>query len=77
MLAGVSLSAGKSEACTRILYETANQEYFVGRNMDWFEDTMTDLWVFPRGMARDGAVAENPVTFFDHEISWRALRYQR
>ncbi len=32
----------------------------VGRNMDWLEPMRENLWVLPRGMARDGAVVTNP-----------------
>lgn len=32
-----------------------------GRTMDWVEPTQTDLWIFPRGMKRDGAAGENSV----------------
>lgn len=44
-----------AEACTRIIYETGDQSYIIGRTMDWLEDPGTDLWAFPRGMSRDGA----------------------
>lgn len=27
--------------------------------MDWNDDTRTNLWVFPRGMQRDGAAGPN------------------
>ncbi len=30
-----------------------------GRNMDWMEDMHTDLWSFPRGIARDGVAGPN------------------
>jgi len=46
-------------ACTRVLYETGDGDFLVGRSMDWFEDTETDLWAFPAGMARDGGTGEN------------------
>ena len=29
--------------------------------MDWNDDTRTNLWVFPRGMQRDGAAGPNSV----------------
>lgn len=51
--------------CTRVLYEAGNQNYFVGRTMDWFEETQTDLWAFPRGMERDGNAGPN-------SIKWRS-----
>ena len=42
------------DACTRILYETGDDNYIVGRSMDWFECLGSDLWSFPREMSRDG-----------------------
>jgi penicillin V acylase-like amidase (Ntn superfamily) len=48
-------------ACSRILYETGNGTYIVGRGMDWNDPTAkTALWVFPRGMKRDGT-GKNPI----------------
>ncbi len=35
----------------------------VSRNMDWLEDTKTNLWIFPRGVPRDGQAAENSLTW--------------
>ena len=50
-----------ADACSRILYETGNGTYIVGRGMDWSDPTArTALWVFPRGMKRDGT-GRNPV----------------
>lgn len=56
----LSLSTA-SEACTRILYETGTKTYIVGRTMDWYDDTGTDLWAFPRGMPRDGGVGAGSI----------------
>ena len=42
------------DACTRILYETGDDNYIVGRSMYWFECLGSDLWSFPREMSRDG-----------------------
>ena len=47
--------------CTRILYETGTKNYIVGLTMDWYDDTGTDLWTFPRGMARDGGVGPGSI----------------
>lgn len=49
--------------CTRVLYETATRNYLVGRTMDWYDETGTDLWAFPRGMARDGGVGPGSFTW--------------
>lgn len=48
--------------CTRIKYETGTGSYITGRNMDWNDPSaQTDLWVFPRGIERDGGIGSNPV----------------
>ncbi|MEJ8574973.1 linear amide C-N hydrolase [Microbaculum marinum] len=48
--------------CTRVLYGTGNGTFLTGRNMDWSDVHMqTDLWAFPRGMARDGGTGEGTV----------------
>ena len=63
-LASSSLPA---DACTRILYETGTKSYMVGRTMDWMVDPGTDLWAFPKGMARDGGAGQG-------SIKWTAKR---
>ena len=44
--------------CTRILWSSQGSPgagtVLVGRSMDWFEDTKTDIWALPRGMKRSG-----------------------
>jgi penicillin V acylase-like amidase (Ntn superfamily) len=52
----------RAKACSRILYETGNGSYITGRSMDWNDPTAkAALWVFPRGMVRDGGIGKNPV----------------
>jgi len=53
--------------CTRILWNTNGVVTSVGRTMDWAESTEPKLYVFPRGISRDGGrlgpkevVEENP-----------------
>lgn len=46
-------------ACTRAVYLGSENTVITGRSMDWAEDMHTNLWVFPRGMARDGAAGPN------------------
>ncbi len=43
-------------ACTRAVYHGANGDTITVRSMDWSEDIVTNLWVFPRGMKRTGEV---------------------
>jgi len=48
--------------CSRIKYETGTGTYITGRGMDWNDSTAeTDLWVFPKGMQRDGGIGKDPV----------------
>ena len=60
---GLSLALSASSihaagACTRVLYAGDDGLIIAGRSMDWNYDTRTNLWVFPRGMQRDGRRCE-------------------
>ena len=52
-----------ANACTRILRADNEPAVMVGRNMDWnMPDRMAaNLWVYPRGMERNGFVPDNPL----------------
>ncbi len=52
-----------ADACTRALYFGKEGQTVTGRTMDWAEDTLTDLWIFPRGMARDAGLAKGSLTW--------------
>lgn len=57
LIAGPVPDAG---ACSRVLHVSQDGKHVVtGRNMDWFEDIQTNLWLFPRGMQRHGAAGKN------------------
>jgi penicillin V acylase-like amidase (Ntn superfamily) len=47
-------------ACTRVLWNSGNGHVMVGRTQDWTEKANSAFRVYPRGIARIGAVAENP-----------------
>jgi penicillin V acylase-like amidase (Ntn superfamily) len=51
----------RSEACTRAVYLGSDGLVITGRNMDWVEDMASNMWVFPRGMQRDGAAGPSSV----------------
>lgn len=53
--------AGPAQACTRVLYTGDGGLVIAGRSMDWGEDMYSNVWVFPRGMSRDGASGPNTV----------------
>ncbi|EIA1384122.1 TPA: linear amide C-N hydrolase [Escherichia coli] len=45
--------------CTRVMWPDANGAVIVGRNMDFHKDLKTNLWMQPRGIARDDGVNGN------------------
>lgn len=47
----------RASACTRAVYFGKDGQILTGRSMDWVFNTQSDLWVFPRGMARQGGLA--------------------
>ena len=53
-LAGLPSSPRPAAACTRVLYTSPDGTVITGRSMDWSEDMRSNLWAFPRGIARDG-----------------------
>jgi hypothetical protein len=61
VLLGAGLLATPAQPCSRILWNDNGRSVLVGRNMDWFEDLKSNLWVLPRGMERTGQVPTNPL----------------
>ncbi len=55
MAAALCATLHPAAACTRALYVGADGTVITGRSMDWAEDMRSNLWAFPKGMARDGA----------------------
>lgn len=47
-----------AHACSRAVYLGPNDIVITVRSMDWVGDIGTNLWIFPRGMDRDGASGE-------------------
>ena len=43
------------QACTRVVYHGPEGRNLTGRNMDFKDPMVSNFWVFPRGMKRDGA----------------------
>lgn len=56
----VIMFLGKSaNACTRAVYLGPEDTIITVRSMDWLTEMETNLWAFPRGMARNSAAGEN------------------
>jgi len=52
-----------ADACTRALYVAKDGTILTGRSMDWGEDMMSNMWVLPRGMKRDGRGGKNTIAW--------------
>lgn len=50
-----------AEACTRVVYQGANDDVITARSMDWKVDVAANLWLFPKGMKRNGEAGENSI----------------
>ncbi len=59
---GILFSAD-SYPCSRVMYQGLNGVVITARSMDWKSDIFTDLWLFPRGMERNGSVGANSITW--------------
>lgn len=62
-LAAIIASAhfSTAEACTRVVYQGLDNTVLTARSMDWKEDSQSNLWIFPRGMKRNGEIGKNPL----------------
>lgn len=49
--------------CSRVQWNAEGQPVIVGRNMDWTERMGTRLYVMPKGIAHEGLVEENALSW--------------
>lgn len=50
----------KSEACTRVVYKCGDM-VATGRTMDWKENPLSNIYIFPRGIERKGGLSDNSI----------------
>lgn len=67
---GVLVLATPSYPCSRYLSNTSKLGVFAARTMDWPGTTEPTLWVFPRGVKRDGGVLGDKVVIKDNAAKW-------
>lgn len=58
----LSLVAGKSEACSRVVY-TADSLVITGRTMDWPGNMQTNIYVYPRGLKQVGMPSGSTISW--------------
>ena len=51
----------KAEACSNFLYTGENNIVLRGRTADWAGEIDTNLWLFPRGIKRNGLAGKNSI----------------
>ncbi|MGJ9405859.1 linear amide C-N hydrolase [Nesterenkonia aurantiaca] len=49
--------------CTRVVYLGEQDRVLTARSMDWNADLGTNLWVFPRGLPREGGAGPRSLTW--------------
>lgn len=59
----MAVNLAPADACTRALYVAKDGTVITGRSMDWGEDMMSNMWVLPRGMKRDGRGGANTIAW--------------
>jgi len=55
----LAVLAFRAEACSRAVYLGPENTIITVRSMDWDADMGSNLWVWPRGLERDGACGPN------------------
>lgn len=66
---------GNAEACSRIVYEGNNNLFIVGRSLDWRAPIPTNLYVYPRGIKKQGNVQTNSVEWTSQYGAVYAVSY--
>ena len=55
------LTTSSADACTRAVYHGLEGRVLTGRSMDWRHDWDGNMWILPRGVARDGVAGPRSV----------------
>lgn len=71
LLTGGVLAPWRSaRACTRVLWNTPDDDVIAGRTMDWPESTRPILYAMPAGLARDGGKLGGMTVVKDNPLRW-------
>jgi choloylglycine hydrolase len=76
LIAASMVASAAANACTRVVYKGPGNHVITARSMDWSEDIMPNLWIFPRGMQRDGVAGPNSVKWTSKYGSVIASAYE-
>ena len=53
----------EATACTRVVYHGPENTVITARSMDWKDEIPANMWIFPRGLQRNGEVGPNSITW--------------
>ncbi len=59
----ICLFSFEALACSRVVYQGPENTVITARSMDWKDEIPANLWIFPRGMTRNGEVGPNSVNW--------------
>lgn len=59
LISVILIQTSDIKSCTRVVYQGPDNTIITARSMDWEEDIGTNLWIFPRGMKRNGETPPN------------------
>ncbi|MBK8553891.1 MAG: linear amide C-N hydrolase [Ignavibacteria bacterium] len=54
MISVILIQSSEIYSCTRVVYQGPDNTVLTARSMDWEDDIGTNLWIFPKGMKRNG-----------------------
>lgn len=61
LTSAILLAGAPANACTRAVYHGSEGRYLTGRTFDWKAEIVSNLWICPRGMKRNGAAGPRSV----------------
>ncbi len=61
LVAASLTAANDADACSRVVYQGNDSLYIVGRSLDWKTPIPTNLYVYPRGIAKVGNTTPDAV----------------
>lgn len=56
-----SMISNEVHACTRVVYQGNDNAIITARSMDWRDEIPANMWIFPRGIERNGEVGTTSI----------------
>jgi choloylglycine hydrolase len=73
--AGLLSLSPRANACSRVLYVGLDSTLVVGRSLDWKTPIPTNLYVYPRGLSKQGSNRPNAIKWLSRYGSVYAVSY--